>query len=52
MWSTVIDVLRWSSWPCSSFLSIMLMAGSADTDVNCAETSYEETHSPSWIWIP
>ena len=52
MCSTGIDVLRSSSWSHSSFLFKMLMAGSVGIDVNSAETSNEETHSPSRSWIP
>ena len=31
---------------------MMLMAGSVDTDVNTAKTSYEKTHYPCWSWMP
>ena len=39
--STLIDVLKWSPWSSSSFLLMMLMAGSIGTDVKSAETSYD-----------
>ena len=51
IWSTVMDVLWWNSWYSSSYLLMMLMAGSVGTDVKSAEASYEEIHS-CWSCIP
>ena len=50
--TTIIDVLRWRSWSSSNFLLMMLMAGSLDTDVKRAETSYYTMFSLACRVIP
>ena len=45
-------VLVWSVWSSSSFLLMMVIAGSIGTDVKSAGTSYEAIHSPGCSIIP